>query len=189
MKRCPTCGSTYTDDTLRFCLQDGAVLKSVDDEADASSTDSEATLVTVPPARHKELPATEIFDPRATVAQTPSPDRPAPPPADFYANEQRAHAPAPPLRSRSRTPVIILSILVIILLGALGGVAALLIMRNREQRLVNQNSNTQPNVNRSPTRPTPSPTLSPTPTPAPTISPAEAAAVRDQATKTLQGWA
>ncbi|MGA9994031.1 MAG: hypothetical protein WBP93_01395 [Pyrinomonadaceae bacterium] len=187
MKRCPTCGSTYTDDTLRFCLQDGAVLKSVDDEADASSTDSEATLVTVPPARVKELPATEIFDPRATVAQTPSPDRLAPPPAAPNANEQRAYAPAPPNRSRSRTPVIILSILVIILLGALGGVAALLIMRNREQRLVNQNS--QPNVNRSPTRPTPSPTLSPTPTPAPTISPAEAAAVRDQATKTLQGWA
>jgi uncharacterized membrane protein len=26
MKRCPACGSTFTDDSLRFCLQDGATL-------------------------------------------------------------------------------------------------------------------------------------------------------------------
>lgn len=31
MKRCPTCNSTYTNDTLRFCLQDGAALVNVDD--------------------------------------------------------------------------------------------------------------------------------------------------------------
>ena len=26
MKQCPTCGSSYTDDTLVYCLQDGATL-------------------------------------------------------------------------------------------------------------------------------------------------------------------
>lgn len=31
MKRCPTCNSTYTNDTLRFCLQDGTALVDVDD--------------------------------------------------------------------------------------------------------------------------------------------------------------
>ncbi|HVG33894.1 MAG TPA: YARHG domain-containing protein [Pyrinomonadaceae bacterium] len=31
MKRCPTCNSTYTNDTLRFCLQDGAALVDTDD--------------------------------------------------------------------------------------------------------------------------------------------------------------
>ena len=28
MKQCPTCGSSYTDDTLVYCLQDGATLQS-----------------------------------------------------------------------------------------------------------------------------------------------------------------
>jgi hypothetical protein len=46
VKRCPTCQSTYTNDALRFCLQDGATLLSV---SDASSFDqnhpaSEETL-------------------------------------------------------------------------------------------------------------------------------------------------
>jgi YARHG domain len=31
VKRCPTCNSTYTNDALRFCLQDGAALVDADD--------------------------------------------------------------------------------------------------------------------------------------------------------------
>ena len=34
MKRCPACQSTYTDDSLVYCLQDGATLQS---EADAAN--------------------------------------------------------------------------------------------------------------------------------------------------------
>src|SRR5687767_552669 len=37
MKQCPTCRTTYTDDSLRFCLADGGILVSV--------PDNEATLV------------------------------------------------------------------------------------------------------------------------------------------------
>lgn len=32
MKNCPRCGTTYTDETLRFCLADGSVLETVSDE-------------------------------------------------------------------------------------------------------------------------------------------------------------
>lgn len=157
-------------------------MQSVTETEDDSSPDSEATLVNVPPARDRELPATEVFDARATQAQqSPSPDRLAAQQAAPAIDEQRAYVPSPPPKQRSRTPVIILSILVIILLGALGGIGALLLMRNRDQRLAGVNQNTQPNANRS--------TPKPTPTPAPTILPAEAAAVRDQVAKTLQGWA
>ena len=52
MKRCPTCNRTYSDDTQRFCLDDGATLI----EEHASSFDPQATLVipnappTVPPS-------------------------------------------------------------------------------------------------------------------------------------------
>ena len=35
MKRCPQCGTTYTDDTLRFCLADGAVLSEVGEDETA----------------------------------------------------------------------------------------------------------------------------------------------------------
>lgn len=40
MKRCPACQSTYTDDALVYCLQDGAHLQPV-----SSSVDTGATLV------------------------------------------------------------------------------------------------------------------------------------------------
>jgi YARHG domain len=43
VKRCPTCQSTYTNDALRFCLQDGAALVSVSD-ATRNSAASEETL-------------------------------------------------------------------------------------------------------------------------------------------------
>ncbi|MBA3805273.1 MAG: YARHG domain-containing protein [Acidobacteria bacterium] len=66
MKRCPTCNSTYTNDALRFCLQDGADLLSVNDApypSDPHRSGSEETL-----AISSASPATEIIDPRA--AQT-----------------------------------------------------------------------------------------------------------------------
>ena len=31
IKRCPACKSTYTDETLNFCLSDGAILESFND--------------------------------------------------------------------------------------------------------------------------------------------------------------
>jgi YARHG domain len=43
VKRCPTCHSTYTNDALRFCLQDGATLLSVSD-ASSNRAASEETL-------------------------------------------------------------------------------------------------------------------------------------------------
>ncbi|MEQ1646623.1 MAG: hypothetical protein ABL959_24425, partial [Pyrinomonadaceae bacterium] len=33
MKQCPSCRTTYTDDTLRYCLADGSSLVAHDDEA------------------------------------------------------------------------------------------------------------------------------------------------------------
>lgn len=41
MKRCPTCNRSYSDDTLSFCLQDGAHLE--------PDYDPEATVVSQPP--------------------------------------------------------------------------------------------------------------------------------------------
>jgi hypothetical protein len=46
MKRCPSCQRTYTDDTLRFCLEDGATLLG---GASGSSDPLASTLLDSPP--------------------------------------------------------------------------------------------------------------------------------------------
>jgi uncharacterized membrane protein YvbJ len=45
MKVCPTCGTTYTDDTLQYCLQDGARLKGRDVTESRSGVDELDTVV------------------------------------------------------------------------------------------------------------------------------------------------
>jgi nitrate reductase NapE component len=47
MKRCPACQRTYTDDTLRFCLEDGTTL--LGSGASAPSDPLAATLIDSPP--------------------------------------------------------------------------------------------------------------------------------------------
>ena len=51
MKYCPACQSTYTDDTLQFCLQDGANLAAVSGNPTNANWNNEAETVVVPPAR------------------------------------------------------------------------------------------------------------------------------------------
>jgi hypothetical protein len=60
MKQCPTCKTTYTDDTLRFCLSDGAVL--LDDLTDTETVISAGSPLRIDiageqPARIAPLPS------------------------------------------------------------------------------------------------------------------------------------
>src|SRR4051812_49063554 len=49
MRYCPTCRTQYTDDTLRFCLQDGSMLvESIEGEAPAALSDETPTVVRRP---------------------------------------------------------------------------------------------------------------------------------------------
>lgn len=45
MKRCPQCGTTYTDETLRFCLADGGSLVPVEEEPTVASPRRDAFKV------------------------------------------------------------------------------------------------------------------------------------------------
>ena len=73
MKRCPTCQSTYTDDSLRFCLQDGAQLVRAG-EAPSRRFDPDATLREDFVERDDQPPPTEILDARiAPTARIASP--------------------------------------------------------------------------------------------------------------------
>lgn len=60
MKRCPTCNRTYTDDALRFCLEDGSALMS----------DSESASASGDPSRTMLLPETPQTGPAPTQAFT-----------------------------------------------------------------------------------------------------------------------
>lgn len=63
MKQCPSCGTTYTDESLRFCLADGATLTEL-------STAEEATVVRSggDPLR-VDIPQTLPIVPQPTVSQ------------------------------------------------------------------------------------------------------------------------
>ena len=55
MKRCPTCNRTYPDDTMAFCLEDGAVLSASFEPGDTTR---------IPPTRQTNPPPTEVLGAR-----------------------------------------------------------------------------------------------------------------------------
>lgn len=80
MKRCPTCQRTYTDDSLTFCLEDGALLIN---EASSSSSEPPATMIlSEPPATSSNRSAapTEIYNATPTQGAA-SPGYTTPPPS------------------------------------------------------------------------------------------------------------
>jgi ketosteroid isomerase-like protein len=199
MKRCPTCNRTYTDDTLRFCLQDGSSL--VADSQAGAASDPEATLVNSS-TRGEYPPPTEVLPARgAETIATPRPVPTAPPHA-LSADTYGRTAPAP--KSRNTATVVLVSVIGTILLLSLGAVGVFLYLRNRgdaerarvgntEENRPANNANTQninntapntnkPNVNNN-NRATPSPSPSTTP------APVDTAAVTGQVRSALIGWA
>lgn len=76
MKRCPTCSRTYADETLSYCLADGALL--------SASYDPEATLV-LPDIQAKVLPDTQAKTAPIEVRPHPQPIRQSVKPHIIYA--------------------------------------------------------------------------------------------------------
>jgi ketosteroid isomerase-like protein len=203
MKRCPTCQRTYTDDSLRFCLQDGTALLGVDDAT--SSDDPSATLVLSEGlTARREPPPTEVLAPQMAQtipARKAAPTEPPQPPraTAYDAPATTVHSP----KSQNSALVVGLTVTVAILLLALGGMGAWMLLRDdkggetKEARTRdNQNNAVEPtpNSNGRAASQTPAPS-SQTPTPAPqptataTAPPADTAAIREQVTATLNAWA
>lgn len=79
MKRCPTCNKTYSDDSMSFCLEDGAPLLTVGGEAQPQSFDPNLTIPYTPPRNTSE--------PQADPYRTPSgqwPNQQAGPPSGQF---------------------------------------------------------------------------------------------------------
>lgn len=108
MKRCPTCGRTYSDLSLNFCLEDGTPLTS-----DVPGGPDPNATIRYPPARDTaEPPPTEIYRPAPAVTPRPAPPPPPPPP-------QQQWSPTPTQAPRKKSNAI---------WWILGGFAALVII-------------------------------------------------------------
>src|SRR5688572_10884848 len=110
MKTCPACGRRYEDDTLVFCLQDGARLSST------SGVDPNATLH-IPPAAPTQ-PGPTAFSPRATPAQSTITGRPD----QFHFPGRQAESESADERPRRRPLPWILAI--VFVLGLFGSLIA-----------------------------------------------------------------
>lgn len=166
MKRCPRCQTVYTDDSLSFCLQDGARLLSVT----ASSQEPPPTEI----MRPEDFPTLPVEVTPATVGQARG--RPTTPETQTVSQTPAA---APP-RSSNAT-VMALSATVAILLVALGGLIVWIATRNKERdaRVVVANSNEargSSNANSSSNT-------------TPQASPVDAPALQKEVQATLNAWA
>lgn len=200
MKRCPTCRRIYTDETLNFCLEDGAALES----ASSSSLNETLTLDA------NEPPPTEILP--AGLAPTQSAHK-TPPTVRQEARSTRdefQNIAAPQKAPRNTTSVVALTVVATILLLALGGLGAWLLLRDNSSSSAgnttntgrdearNLNTNTRAQNNNTPvvtndntnTRigvvETPTPTPTPTQTPTPQVD--NTATVRREVSSALEGW-
>ncbi|HKR02052.1 MAG TPA: nuclear transport factor 2 family protein [Pyrinomonadaceae bacterium] len=157
MKRCPTCQSTYTDDSLGFCLTDGAALVDVapfnpqatlpnefqatlrNENTSTLGDDNQATL---------RYPATPTPPPRAAAEPQGIAHHAGPTPTPGWnpqAWSPHAHQPVPLLRRRNSTPWVVGG-LVVLLLGAIVVVWAIIASRgssNEARTLVNSNSSNE----------------------------------------------
>lgn len=151
MKRCPTCQSTYTDDSLLYCLTDGATLVA------GPSFDAQATLPNLPQSTLRDdNRATLSDDNRPTLHY--SPERGAgQPPAGMPQGNAQQHgawnpAPAPwtpaqpfatPYRRRSYLPWIIAAAAVLVL-----GIIVTVIVASRRSSAETPAGNNSNNVSR-----------------------------------------
>ncbi|HKQ52381.1 MAG TPA: hypothetical protein VJT74_08440 [Pyrinomonadaceae bacterium] len=140
MKSCPTCRRIYADDTLRFCLEDGAPLS-----ADVRPGTERTQAL---PTEEARAPApTKVLDDPALAPTLPA--------RDFSAATLRRREP-PRAERRSTTSVVALTVVATVLLLGLGGVIAWQMMKDDKKVEGNGNAN-----------PTPSQTATPTPQPSP----------------------
>lgn len=180
MKICPVCQTTYTDESLRFCMKDGAPLDNFQEPTAAPETEEEQTVFA--PERSPKM----VVPLDAPEPQAPAPVSPV--------NQQKPPQSQP--RRKSNAGILIaLGAFGLILLG-IGGFGAWWLFssrgaRNNQIAVANSNANLNQNANLSANEnlsanansntnananlnlnanlktPTPTPTRTPTPTPTP----------------------
>jgi hypothetical protein len=196
MKVCPQCRTEYTDDTLKYCLQDGTPLENSPNMITSPDFNTESETV-VSPKRVEPI----RFDPPSSFQSSQS---------DWEPNQPVVIEREP---KKSNTPMIVaLTILGTILLLGLGGAGAWLYFNNKKTvAVVNNNSavpsrpantnaannqnlnansnfatNADSNANSNANLAAPTPT--PTPTAKPTINPQQAKTISNDVENVVDNW-
>jgi ketosteroid isomerase-like protein len=197
MKRCPTCHRVYADETLSFCLEDGALLLGEGD-GPATISDPNATIPASSPSHRSSFP-TEVLGAGTAESETSQRSQPtlAEEPRITARDVYGATPKAPPPTAHNTTLVVGLTVIATLILIALGGVGAWFLFKGDKstgptQTQLNQNQNQGPqppivnnNLNNAST---PDANTSPTTTASPISAPVDVAAVREQVTAVLNGW-
>ncbi|HEX8397632.1 MAG TPA: energy transducer TonB [Pyrinomonadaceae bacterium] len=181
MKICPVCQTTYTDESLRFCMKDGTSLDNFQEPTAAPETEEEQTVF-APERSPKMVVPLDAPEPQAPVPVSP-------------VNQQKPPQ-SPPRRKSNAGMLIALGVLGVLILLGVGGFGAWWLLGSRGNRTneiaaansnanLNQNANLSANENLSANgngnanananlnlnanlkTPTPTPTRTPTPTPTP----------------------
>lgn len=164
MKICPQCRTQYTDDSLNFCLQDGASLGFISQGHRAGTT--------------FDSPQFEQNDEPEVATQWRQPH-----PSASIAPERK-----------SRMPLVILLTAAATIMAVGGGIGAWFLFRSKPNDVaMNANVNRSiptPTLVPSPTRkPSATPTETPTPTPSPvSVTETETAAIKDEILTELETW-
>jgi len=186
MKYCPNCQTTYTDDSLRFCLQDGTQLADVsgmNSEMPTVAFDDSETLVSRKPPQQ----VVRINVPETESQNWQQPEQP------------RIAAPPPVETKRSKTALTVMAtVLGMLLFLGIAGLGAWMLLKSRKtevavnvnnapaNRPLNSNSANIKTSNANLTAPAASPTA--TPIPKPTLKPEEIKAVTNDVKEAIDEW-
>lgn len=152
MKHCPRCGSSYTDDTLVYCLQDGATLQQSSGQSNSQSNPLSMVATLHDDAQTKETSAERLDLSSAPTVEIPSSALPTSlyqeaRPTSGPATRAQGAASSSATEPANTTRVIMMTAIVTTLLLAAGGIGAWLFFRGagdgggRERREAAQSSN------------------------------------------------
>lgn len=185
MKICSHCQTTYTDDSMQFCLQDGSPLQTID-RTSASSNDWSDSPTLMSPRSPDKI--------RVDLRNTNAPPNSS---ADVFVGEP-TYAEPPEKKTNAKTLVALTALVTLLAAGA-GAIGVFYYMRGGQTETV-QNNNVKI-INAATATPTPtakptanvnsananaSPTA--TPTPKPTLRPEQISDVEDGVADSIENW-
>ncbi|MBX7169549.1 MAG: hypothetical protein K1X72_01255 [Pyrinomonadaceae bacterium] len=178
MKICPQCQSTYTNDDLQFCLQDGAPLNTVNTGSQDPTAVWNSEPETVIKADRNQM-RINLQQPETQQNQA----IPTNPQTQFHDN--------PPPKKSKAWIFLLLGLIVLLFVGGAAAIAAYFLLKpqttvvqgntNNSNNGTNTNSTDNANANANAN-------ANVTPTPKPTLKPAEIDAAKKEAESALYGW-
>ncbi len=194
MKYCPNCQTTYTDDALRFCLQDGTPLAEVsgaDTVMPTVSFDDAETIVS-------RKPPQQVVPINTPETQTQNWER---------GEQTRVVAPPIEIRKSNTALTVLATVLGVFVFLGFAGIGAWFLLKSRRTEVVAVNVNTAPtnhatnlnstnlnsaaniqNLNSNSNKSTPTTSPSATPVPSPTLSSNEAKAITKDVKNAVDDW-